>query len=236
MITNSEGDIQYFQAEAITDFVQRFVHKNHVRSILDIGAGSPNTACKISSTVPRYQAIEGNVDRYFRLIDAGVNALYGTFPLKISGQFDLVLSSHSIPEEGMHLYPPFLKAAWANVSCGGTLQIITFKGCGGAVKSLRQTLTRRSTNESRERDLIMEILGCLGSVSVESFDSHCYGSTVEGMASFLGPWIAVNRSAALEANLMEEIKCRLETGDGRYLIATQHLVISCKKAGRMLAI
>jgi hypothetical protein len=118
---------RYDQKQVLRAAVLAFVRDKNIRSLLDIGAGAPDPALWYASSVPRYLAVELNCKRAAKLRRAGVPVNRCRFPCDVPSHYDLVLASHSLPEQRRN-YEPFLAKAWEVVAPNGHLMIFTFKG------------------------------------------------------------------------------------------------------------
>lgn len=119
------------QKEILFKEISRVIKKYNIKSILDVGAGDGVLAIKIADTVSTYTAIEKNTKNIKKLEDMGLKVLRGDFPLvQTQKKFDMVVSSHSIPEN-LKSVDAFVKHAWNLVRPGGLLFLATFKGSRG---------------------------------------------------------------------------------------------------------
>jgi SAM-dependent methyltransferase len=82
------------EKEIFAKLITRFIKKNHIRSLLDIGAGDGRLALKIAKKVKTYVAVEQNPIFVKSLRAAGLNVIAKPFPCDIDRQFDMVLLSH----------------------------------------------------------------------------------------------------------------------------------------------
>jgi SAM-dependent methyltransferase len=96
-------------------------------SVLDIGAGNGRIAQLLDASLnDRYVAIEQNPVLHAQLIELGITAIEGTYPeVSVTGHFDTVFSSHSMPVRRDD-YAPFIDAAYDRVKPGGHLTVVTF--------------------------------------------------------------------------------------------------------------
>jgi hypothetical protein len=226
----SDSSVRYFQHEALVENIARYIDECQCQSLLDIGAGTPSTALPLAARVRSYLAIESDFDRAQQLRNEGLVALCGRFPMSIPGSFDLVLSSHSIPEGRIEEYPPFLKQAWDLVTPGGLLLIVTFKGSQGDIFDLRRRFTLASCIREPQFELIAETLAAWGQLRIEAVNSYAQTTNVGEMITFLNPWIfgTLEEALAYEPQLKDTLM-RLYKMNDTFVFPTQHLFISCRK-------
>jgi hypothetical protein len=227
-----QGRVVYHQNAVIIDNVARYIRDRSVKSLLDIGAGSPEKAVPLSRLVSRYHAIEQDARYAARLKDAGVSVTCGTFPTKVDGTYDLVLSSHSVPEHSVEPYGAFLSSAWQITSSAGLLLVVTFKGNRGDITNLAQELLDQSTGPSEEYNAIMRCYQQFGgTVQCERVNSYAEASRAEDIASFFAPWLSE------DPHVRERIHCaftrivemRYKIRDDLFVFPTEHLFLSCRK-------
>ncbi|MGB3921977.1 MAG: class I SAM-dependent methyltransferase [Minisyncoccia bacterium] len=156
------------QKEVLFREIFSYIKKYQVKSLLDIGAGDGPLAKRLAGKVSEYLAVERDSRRAKNLRSLGLNVIHGTFPVKTGKKFDMVLVSHSIPENAT-FYKPFLKRAWNLVNGDGILLIITFKGQLGELYKLRREW--RATDSQGNRDmepykLMLKILRSFGGVKI----------------------------------------------------------------------
>ncbi len=137
---NFSSTYNYNQKEVLKNAILNFIASHNVRSMLDIGAGFVETAKPYSKVTEKYQAIEQDIARAEKMQKEGLSVIPTTFPCKVEGTYDLVLSSHSIPEK-IEEYPDFLYTAWSLVNPQGWLVIITFKGANDTLSKFECELT-----------------------------------------------------------------------------------------------
>lgn len=232
--------VRYYQSETLVRNVLRLISVRNAQSLLDIGAGSPATGCLLARSVRRYLAVEQDSERASALKRAGLDTICGRFPLPIEGQFDLVLSSHSIPELSettLLAYPSFIRTAWTHVAPGGALLIITFKGGARELAELAALVfggTNAAPREtgSREYETTLSLLTEFGSPLVARVYSHIVAETAEELAGFISPWIAGSSrimGADQIVHLQEAVEARYFVSCGLYVLPTEHLFISVER-------
>ena len=155
------------QKEVLLKEISKYIKKYNVKSLLDIGAGDGVLAKKLNTIVEKYLGIEKNAEWKENL--KGLNITQGEFPCKINGEFDMVLSSHSIPEE-KSLYKAFLEQAWSLVKDGGVLVIVTFKG---------GVLPNGRVHDKELSDELLQILNTFGEIKTKKAISALHGVSHE---------------------------------------------------------
>ena len=111
--------------------LSRYIAHYRTHSILDIGAGNGALAVPISRRVEKYVAVERNRDHATRLRDCGVAVIEGSFPLPLTGSYDLVVMSHVISYEESN-YGDLISAASERVAPGGCMLIVAHRGGAGS--------------------------------------------------------------------------------------------------------
>ena len=216
---------RYDQPEVLVREVAARLRARHARSLLDIGAGSGGVAVPLSKEVARYLAIEARAPAAAALRAAGLEVVEARFPVDLDERFDVVLSSHSIPEDGPELYGPFLGRAWDLVAPGGLLLVITFKGVDdSAVQLLAERLAGRSYGSHPHYPLLISILNTCGPVERTRIDSHVRTAEASDLVAFFGHWFSDAREGDLEHILAETFR----DGAG-YCVPTPHLVLAVSK-------
>lgn len=220
------------QSNTIVQKVLSLISREGVRSVLDLGAGLPTTALPISQAVSRYVAVENDSARAALLRGVGLSVIETTFPSPIGETFDLVLTSHSIPEPLAFEMEPFLDGAWSCVASKGTLAIITFIGCERVLNRLRTQVAGDLTDEDGRSKLLLKALCRFASVNCEFVTSSVRSTCLDDMVSYLERTIF--RDCASFAQYEKDLRriissdC-LNVGDGYYTLETPHNVISCRK-------
>ncbi len=221
----------YDQAEVLIDLVRDRVRDHRAESLLDIGAGSGAVAIPVSRSVRRYLAIEEHATRASALRNAGLAVIAATFPIPLEDTFDLVLSSHSIPEGDVSVYEPFLKRAWRSVALHGRLLIVSFKG---VVDTPLQRVSTKVTGRVYTQDpryvYMLNLLRDLGHCTVSSIDSHVRSNELSDIVEFFAPFLWKDEAArvAFETAATYELAQSFSTDTG-YLVPTPHLVIEVVK-------
>jgi 2-polyprenyl-3-methyl-5-hydroxy-6-metoxy-1,4-benzoquinol methylase len=221
------NDQKIILQKKIFEIIDRF----KIKSILDIGSGQPALAVPISQKVERYTPVEADPDRVQILQEAGLNPLEGRFPgLDIVETYDLVLSSHSIPEE-VEKYQSFLTKAWELVKPGGNLVIITFKGVEDDLVSLRGEMREKwIDNDTLKYQEMRKVLSTFGVVTEESVVSHSRTEDGSEMMSLLT--LSIGGADDEKKSYREDLERILEDRykvDGEYAFPHRHLVLLIRK-------
>jgi hypothetical protein len=137
------ANYRHDQKATLSAAVLSAIHAQRAVSLLDIGAGFVETAVPYSRAVSRYHAVEGDPERHSTLVAHGLDVTLGTFPCPVPGLYDLVLSSHAIPERAA-LQQDYIERAWHHVAPHGRLMLITFKGVLDTSAHLRGLLNNRT--------------------------------------------------------------------------------------------
>lgn len=225
-------DLSYHQKPTLVENIINFIHKFDVKSLLDIGAGSPVTALPISHQVERYLAVEQDPKSFRELRKANLNVIQGKFPVVIENSFDLVLSSHSIPENSPDSYSLFLTKAWELIKPGGHFLIITFKGSLVGLDEIRQELFNTDLKKCREYEIILDFFRSKDDFHIQKINSYIESKNAVAMADFLAPWLvsALQQKNEIMPDLINILNARYKVRSDLYVFPTEHLFISCKKS------
>lgn len=222
--------VRYHQKRTLIENISWYIHDSLAGSLLDIGAGTTDIAVALSREVEQYTAVEQDSRKVAELKNAGLKVVQGRFPCQLSGVYDLVLSSHSLPESSTELYPAFLSAAWELTSNNGIMLIVTFKGAKGDLAVLRNELLGSEPGSSPELQVVLGQCSERGSTDVRPVNSFVEADTVDDLAYFLGPWLCgQKRGEAFHRQLTHILNRRYKVRDGLFVFPTQHLFIRCRK-------
>jgi hypothetical protein len=224
--------VTYHQQATLVANISRYIEEASADSLLDIGAGSPETALPLSKRVHRYRAIERDPDAAARLENAGLSVTAGTFPLPMDGTYDLVLSSHSVPENSLEAYAPFLSSAWELTSPEGMLLIVTFKGSKGDLAEIAHDLLGLAPRKSEGLEHIIrsyEEFG--GHIGIERVNSYVEGLAAEDIAFFLEPWLSGDgrERESIHSDFVRIIETRYKVRRNLFVFPTEHLFLVCRK-------
>ena len=203
--------LHYNQKQVLFRAIKGYVQRQRARSLLDIGAGDGALAFRLATLVRTYVAIERDSTRADKLRRNGIHVIERTFPFRMMQTFDIVVVSHSVPEEEKH-YQAFLREAWRRVRRGGRLLIITFKGV--------KTANRGATKDQRLFRRMLAILRSFGrpkAGTITSWIETRHKKTIIGV---------VRISDAMRNKSHRRV---WRAGSRWYRIPTPHLVISMKK-------
>ncbi|HET8575401.1 MAG TPA: class I SAM-dependent methyltransferase [Candidatus Paceibacterota bacterium] len=217
------------QKEILFREISAFLDKHQIQSLLDIGAGDGSVALKISEKVSDYLAIEKRPSNVALLKDLGLKVKNATFPFPLQQTFDLVLSSHSVPEE-KSLYPTFLPAAWKAVKPGGFLIIITFKGGSSETVKIKNTWLKKP-QDLHDEELFTEMMGILknfGEINIRrfesTFESESLAETTEFVSLSFDEENNDKRKQFLKKILQEKY-----FKDGAYHLPAEHVMVTVAK-------
>jgi cyclopropane fatty-acyl-phospholipid synthase-like methyltransferase len=225
---NVTSSFRYDQPAVLADCIIGCVRARGARTLLDIGAGDGAVAVPVSREVDRYLAVEADPSSSEKLRQAGLEVVTATFPVTLGERFDIVVSSHSIPEGGVESYAPFLAAAWEHVAPNGLLLIITFKGSDdSAIVRLSQELLGRTYRTDHRYLAMLDILRTYGTVEITKCSSHVETDEFSDVAAFFGTWFwkTDEQEARCKPILRAALDERFRVGD-TYRVPTEHLVIS----------
>ncbi len=188
-------------------------------------------ALALSRSVPRYRAVERDPHLAADLAQAGLDVVHGEFPLPAEDTFDLVLSSHSVPEDSLQQYLPFLSACWTSTSARGSLLIITFKGSKGDLAEVQREVIGRGFGASPELEVILDSCARFGETRVERVNSYIESSHADELVRFLTRWLSASEDEMASAydQLLKIITTRYKVRDKLFVFPTEHLFISCHR-------
>lgn len=140
------------------------IQSNKYRSILDIGAGNGLLSIPLSKQVDTYLAVEPKDSFVEKLRSAGIKTVHDFFPTNIEGNFDMVLSSHSISYDESK-FDTFVQSAWDLVANQGQLLIITYRGQEDDWTDFMRELGHNPIDENRKGyNALIMLLNSLGEV------------------------------------------------------------------------
>jgi cyclopropane fatty-acyl-phospholipid synthase-like methyltransferase len=224
----------YDQAEVLSQTILRHAKEVDARSLMDIGAGAGAVARVVSRDLARYLAVEQNPTSVAALRKAGVAVLSATFPCEVPGRpFDMVVSSHSIPEGSVEMYEPFLAQAWAAVKPGGLFLVITFKGPVESPirKMAAEILDRRYGDDLRYAEML-RLLGSYGTVAISVVTSHVRTLNFSDLEARFGGWFwkSQEQRAIALPRLRDAMDSKFRSSSGEYDLTTPHTVIAVRRA------
>lgn len=223
--TGFSDTYSYNQKIVLKETVLDFIFTYSIQSMLDVGAGSIDTAQFYKNAVRNYVAVEQDKERAELLRKKGLIVVNQRFPCTIEDTFDLVLSSHSIPEQ-VEAYEAFLQTAWKIVNDQRYLMIITFKGASETLWALHDELVPPTQKDERVREM-MRILQCFGEPVISRVTTWEKTKNPEDIAQEL------SRSFHLEygewrEKLLSVLESRFKDEHG-YFFPHEHLILLLKK-------
>lgn len=222
---------RYDQKEVLTRLIGG--RARSARALLDIGAGEGGVAAAIAAMVPRYVAVEEDAGRAASLRAHGLTVHEQRFPCAIPGApFDLIVSSHSIPEGPVSDYAPFVDAAWSMLAPGGSFLIATFKGPD--ISPLY-----RWAAECRDEPLgadpryaeLLRLLSRCGTVALATVVSHVRTDRLDDLLIRFDSWFhhaGAYAEGRLKPEIARDFNARFRR-NGQYEIATPHSVVVATK-------
>lgn len=216
------------QKEVLKETVLDVISSHNIQSMLDVGAGWTDTALPYKNAVKTYLAVEQDKERAEVLEKSGVKVINESFPCAIEDKFDLVLSSHSVPEQ-VEAYEAFLQTAWKNVNEQGYLMIITFKGANETLWNLHNELVPATAPRKADERVkeMKRILQSFGDVVVSRVTSRKKTKVSEDIAQELSCSLRLDYGQWKE-KLLSILERRFKDVDG-YFFPHEHLVLLLKK-------
>jgi SAM-dependent methyltransferase len=221
--------IRYNQKQVLLDEISKYIEAEGSESLLDIGAGDGVLAIPLSKKLKTYFAIEPNPERAEKLRAAGIRVKEGIFPCEVEGAYDIVLSSHSIPEDMGH-WQEFLQAAWSLVKPGGMLLIITFKGVRDDGYDLHRELGFVSAVEDADRKELEKIMSSFGALEKRFPRSMMETENLDELVKIVSLAVGGTDEEKIEyrPKLQEILEARYKKGD-TYWFPTEHLFLSVRR-------
>ena len=219
------------QKQVLLKKISEIIDQFEIKSILDIGAGHPILAIPLSKKVVKYFGIETEPNRVKQLKEAGLNVIEGRFPeVVLSDTYDLVLCSHSIPEQ-VDEYHSFFAKAWDLVTKNGWLVIITFKGVKDDLEDLTNQLRENWADDDKLRyEEMIKILSAFGEVQTDKIVSHSNSEDIEQVANLLS--FSIGGTDEEKKSYREKLENILEEKykvGGKYVFPHEHLVLMIQK-------
>jgi hypothetical protein len=231
-MTRLHTGVTYHQKATLVENISRYIRETSAKSLLDIGAGSLETALPLSHRVRQYHAIERDPEVAARLETAGLSVTRGTFPFPMDATYDLVLSSHSVPETSVGSYAPFLSSAWELTNPHGMLLVVTFKGSKGDLAEIAHELLGRLPQKSEELgSIIRSYKEFGGDIGIERVNSFVEAASAEDIAGFLGPWLSHDHQVrtSIHRAFVRIIEARCKVHRELFVFPTEHLFLSWRK-------
>jgi len=227
---------RYDQAAVLSEVILRYAKEMDARSLMDIGAGSGAVAREVSRNVAQYLAVEQNPECVGALRKAGVAVMAARFPCEVPGRpFDMVVSSHSIPEGPVGMYEPFLAEAWRAVKPEGLFLVITFKGPAESPiqKMAEEMLDRRYRPDPRYAEMLRVLRG-YWPVAMSMVTSHVRSFNFSDLEARFGGWFwkSEEQRAILLPRLKAAMDSKFRSPGGEYVVPTPHTVIAVRRASQ----
>jgi len=218
------------QKEVLFEQIREYIEKYNVLSLLDIGAGDGVLAKRLAEKVKDYTAVEEKEGNIQKLKKLGLVVVPRLFPCEINGEFDMVLSCHSIPEQG-DLYLPFLKKAWGLVKEGGIFLVVTFKGGEGDIVQLREGFLKRL--EPVDKELFDEVMGILkqfGTPIIKRVKSKFFSNDSKEIVEIASNSIGGSpEEKAKYKDKLDKLILSAHKENGKYFFPFEHLFILVEK-------
>lgn len=204
------------------------ISSHNIQSMLDIGAGWTETALVYKNAVKDYVAVEQDDEIAELLEKEGLVVINESFPCTVEDKFELVLSSHSIPEQ-VEAYETFLQTAWKSTNKQGYLMIITFKGANDTLVGLSNELIpeRAFQKEDGRFEEMMRILQSFGDPVISTVTSCRKTKAPEDIAHSIS-WAFRLDYDQWKDRLLSVLESRFKDEHG-YFFSHEHLVLLLKK-------
>lgn len=225
------------EKKVLLSAISREIKKRKIKSLLDIGAGNGLLSIPLSNKVESYLAVEPNKNFAIKLRKAGLEVIEGTFPLKILGTFDMLLTSHSIPHR-KDLIEPFIKEAWKLVKVGGIFLIITCRGKeNNRTWSMKGFEANRKDPNYASLNYIIQLLALFGKVKTRKITTQIITNTLDTMVQVLSSIASVASSGRrkrkeefLRSQIqLKEILNQRYRNENSYFFPFQHSFIITEK-------
>jgi SAM-dependent methyltransferase len=158
--------------------VGNIIRQNNVKSLLDVGAGEGTFASMVAPQVEHYVATEKRKENADALRAHGLEVIEKSFPFEMRGWFDMVLASHSIPNDKKSL-EPFIEHLVNAAAADGTVCVVTYK----REKDLWYEFTKDILKENWENkdgdmyEILLDVFKHYGTVTVEKVDTSLFAKT-----------------------------------------------------------
>lgn len=158
--------------------VGNIVTKNRVHSLLDVGAGEGTFASMIAPQVAHYVAVEKRKKNVSALRDRGLEVIEKDFPFEVDTKFDMVLASHSIPNDTSG-FEEFIERLVSSAAPNGTVCVITYKTDKDPWYQLMHDVMGENWHAKNydTYEMLFDVLKQHGDVHVEKIDTTVRGKT-----------------------------------------------------------
>lgn len=217
------------QKDILFQGIQSYIKRYKIKSVLDIGAGDGVLASKIFDIVDSYTALEKESAKCKKLSDKGLNVIEGEFPhVVLNHTYDLVLSSHSIPED-VEMVDAFVSSAWNYVRKGGVFLIVTFKGGKGDLYKFKKDIEGKAKIfDEAIFHVLQKSVGKLGEYTIQKKKSILKSDSLEDITKEM--MLGLGYKGANKRKIVElYVKKHQIISDGFYGIKSEHLFICLQK-------
>jgi SAM-dependent methyltransferase len=211
-----------------------YLERHRPCSVLDIGAGDGMLAIPVAERVAKYVAVEHNPQYVAQLRAAGLEVVEGTFPVPLSGTYDLVLMSHVLSDDSAD-HAALVRPAWERVSPGGRLLVVTQQSAGDTDWNRLLTHIGMAGYDryAAHQDELMALLHRLGPVEVREVTTNVVADDVSDLLealAFVVPDLRPGRYREFldhGSELIGLLDGEYRTGTG-YSFPFQHLLVSVR--------
>lgn len=160
----------------LANAVHQIIVKEHVLSLVDIGAGEGTFSSMVAPAINDYVAIEKRKENAEALRFKGLNVVEADFPTHLDRTFDMALAAHSIPTEKDKV-GPFVEGLIKATKENGVVCIITYKTDKDLWYEFANDVLRENWHGKNydTYEMLFDILKRYGDVSVERIDATAHG-------------------------------------------------------------
>ena len=212
-----------------------YFERNHVRSLLDIGAGNGRLASLIAPEVSRYTAVESSTKYVAKLRARGLEVVDGEYPVPVNGSYDAVLLSHVVSYKTRN-YRTIIPSAWECVEQGGILLLVTHRGERNDWSELVEAIGMPKTEENQTGyDEILALLRARGASEIRRVVTRLESQSLDDMLQAMAFVAAAGRPQEFShfmsrRKLLVEILERRYKSGSVYSFPFTHIFICTKKA------
>lgn len=216
------------QKEILRKHIADHLASEAANSLLDIGAGDGKVSVDLRADVSDYLAVEKHAGSAKRLKILGLPVKEGQFPCELSREFDVVLVSHSLPEDFQKL-DRFIKSAWNVTAQGGVLIIISFKGGAGTISKISEFIWGKAhIHDSYYFSCLLAGVSKLGTPKLERFLSRFSAGSIEELVNLISGNLAVELGSPERLAIQNYVQEFCKNGP-EYYIDCEHTCISLRK-------
>lgn len=218
--------ITWNQKDILLKETLRCIKKYRIKSLFDIGAGNGKSAETLSKHVKLYTAVERNAENVKKLKSLGLKTIKGQFPLvKVSGKFNMVLSSHSIPENDRSI-TPFIKKAMSLLKQNGIILFATFKGGRGDLSKLTEKI--EGVEYVHDKKLFEGLISCLlkvGKVKIKKVKSALEADNLMEITEAVSLSFSANKRKKYKRAIQEFLQKNYRKESRKYRFRFEHVFI-----------